>query len=283
MSLIHAQATPATLVWAERLVVLLWIGKTGWTAWSDLAELPFVLYEPVSFHRWIPAEWLGVLLRADVLAAMRASAIVLLLLALWSPLRALGFLGAGCVLMHHQALLYGFGFVNHQEIVLLYALFVFGLFALAGARWRERAPGAPLVVILALLAFSYVLSGVYRVLLHPEVLVDTGAMMGWILLNSYRPLYYGWEIGPTLPWGPTLAVLAQTGLVIVTVLEILAPVALWSRGFRWLFVAVMMVPFHLSCLLLMNIFFWENGALMLLFWETARRAPPGSAADPRAG
>lgn len=267
MNLVHRDATPATLRAAQILVVGLWLGKTAGWAWSDLAELPLSLFDAVGVHRWMPASWLPILLDGRVLEMQRLLAVGLLLGTFIGPIRPQAFLGAGLVLLHHQGLMYGFGFVNHQELVPLYALFVFAVCGWGARRWDERVPGLPIVTILAMLCIVYSMAGVYRVVRHPELLSDPATMMGWVLLNSARPLEYGWRLGLDLPWGPGLAWAMHVGFLGVTALEILAPLALVWRPFRWLFLAVIPLPFHVACLFLMNIFFWENGVLMLLFFD----------------
>jgi hypothetical protein len=277
MTLVHRDASTLTLARAELVVAALWFLKTAWTPWGDVGELPFDLFQPVGFHRWLPSAWWPALLDGGVLEALRFLALAALLATRWRPARAWGFLLAGVVIAHHQAIIHGFGFVNHQELVSLYALFVFGGFALAAPNPRPGQAGVPIVIVLAILCFTYVLAGVYRIVVHPEIIRDPGSMMGWILLNSARPLFYGWNIGLDLPWSPALAWATHAGFLLVNVLELLAPLALVWRPFRWLFLAVMVVPFHVGCLLLMNIFFWENGVLLLLFFDWARL---GGRSDP---
>jgi len=270
MTLVHDRASVATPRTAQLLVAGMWFIKTALTHWSDIAELPPVLFAPVGFQRWLPPTWWSVLLDANVLEGMRFAVLAALGLSLWRAARAVSLLLAGLLLLHHQALRHGFGFVNHQELVPLYAVFLCAFFGFGGRAWEQRAPGLPIIGILLLLCLSYALAGAFRVLHHPELFLNPGAMMGWILLNSSRPLHYGWTLGLNLPWGPGLAWLLQAGLIVVTALEILAPLALVSARFRVVFLTVIPIPFHFACLILMNIFFWENAVLMLLFFDLAQ-------------
>lgn len=265
MKLLHRDATPTTLRAAQVLVVALWLFKTVPWGWSDLAELPLSLFEPVGLHRWVPASWYPWFLDAGVLTWLRWLAIGCLVATFFGPVRPYAFIAAGLVLMHNQALQHGFGFVNHQELVPLYALFLFGLCGWGRRPWDARVPGLPIVVILLMLSLVYAMAGVYRVVRHPELFVDPATMMGWVLLNSARPLEYGWDVGLRLPWSHGLMWVMHIGFIGVTILEILAPLALVWRPFRWLFLLVIPFPFHFACLVLMNIFFWENAVLMLLF------------------
>lgn len=267
MNLVHRHASTASLRAAQALVVGLWLFKTGLWSWDDLAELPLALFQPVGLHRWLPPSCSPWMLAASGLAALRWLAIGLLLATTIRRVRPYAFVGAGIVLLHFQALQHGFGFVNHQEMVPLYALFVFGICAWGRTSWDTRVPGLPILAILVMLCLVYSIAGVYRVVRHPELFSDPATMVGWVLVNSARPLEYGWAIGLNLPWSAWLAWVMHVGFIGVTVLEIGAPLALVWRPFRIVFLAIMPIPFHVTCLLLMNIFFWENGVLMLLFLD----------------
>ena len=50
--------------------------------------------------------------------------------------------------------------------------------------------------------------------------------------------------------------------------------ALFSRWYRYAFLAVM-IPFHVLSLFVLDVFFWENMALYILFFELGggRREP----------
>lgn len=60
-------------------------------------------------------------------------------------------------------------------------------------------------------------------------------------------------------------------------MEVLAPLCVFSTAFRWAWLAVM-IPFHVSTLVTMNIFFDQNLVLMALlltplpFWLAAKLA-----------
>ena len=54
---------------------------------------------------------------------------------------------------------------------------------------------------------------------------------------------------------------AKLGFAVTTFFELLSPLCLLSRHFRYVWVAVI-VSFHVGTRLLMNIFFWHNLLLM---------------------
>src|SRR4029453_979242 len=57
----------------------------------------------------------------------------------------------------------------------------------------------------------------------------------------------------------------KAGFIVTTAFEILTPAILLGNTFRRLWIAIM-IPFHISTLLTMNIFFWQNTVLILLLF-----------------
>jgi hypothetical protein len=72
------------------------------------------------------------------------------------------------------------------------------------------------------------------------------------------------EIGLLGARTPLLLTTVQLGFGVVTFFELLSPVCLLPRTFRWAWMGVML-PFHFLSLLLLNIFFWQNILLILFF------------------
>jgi hypothetical protein len=64
----------------------------------------------------------------------------------------------------------------------------------------------------------------------------------------------------------------RSGLPVITLFEITAPLCLASSHYRWVFIAVML-SFHLLSLVLMNIFFFDDMLLYLLLVDWSRRFP----------
>jgi uncharacterized membrane protein len=75
---------------------------------------------------------------------------------------------------------------------------------------------------------------------------------------------------------PAAGAVLNAGFVVVTVLEVLAPLCLFSRRFRLLWLGVM-VPFHVATLFLMKIFFWQNLILLVLLLAGVERWLPSRA------
>jgi hypothetical protein len=189
---------------------------------------------------------------------------------------------ACCGLTAGQSIMRGFsGHIDHKDLVLLYAAWLLAILPWADALAKRRGlippkpytlEGISVVAILAALCLSYTLVGVYR-LVHGGVEVFTsGSLTFWALRNSYQVTDPTWGLGRWLPQHPMLDRALNAGFPIVTMFEVLAPLALVSRTFRRVFLAVM-VPFHVLSWMVMEVFFWKNLLLYPLFVEWRRARP----------
>jgi hypothetical protein len=75
---------------------------------------------------------------------------------------------------------------------------------------------------------------------------------------------YGFTLGFDIINSSLLLPLAKIGYFLTTVFEALSPLIFVSRYFRYAWLAVI-IPFHFCSVLTMNIFFWENVIIILIF------------------
>jgi hypothetical protein len=195
---------------------------------------------------------------------------------------------AACVLLTlRQGLKRGFaGHLEHQDLVLLYAAYLLALCPLADrlippARRRAEASwtldGVPLVGIALSLCLTYTFAGVFR-LLHGGLALFTSAQLpAFVARNSLQLVHPMGNLGGWVLGTPEAAWLLAVGFPLVTAVEVLAPLALFSRWFRYVFVAVM-APFHVLSWLIMQVWFWENLVLYVLFFDLDRRRTRAAAA-----
>ena len=136
------------------------------------------------------------------------------------------------------------------------------------------------MTIVALLCLTYCLVGLNRLFVSPQVFTGN-SMEVWAIDASLRAYYFDTGIGWRLPEWPWIVFLLRLGLPVVTLFEITAPLCLVSSHFRRAFMLVM-IPFHLLSLVLMNIFFFDDLCLYLLLIDWSRRFPSlRAAASPR--
>jgi hypothetical protein len=272
MRLIHEGAPPAALQLVRRGVFGLWLVKLAVSPLQRLAALPADFFQPIGLLRLIPDAAWRALLTTPGLVALRALAVVLLAVTMLGRGGILAPLASVVLLVLEQGLLRSVGYINHTEMVLLYAAIVLALAPLADRRSGPRAD-VPLVLVTAILCLSYTFAGVSRLVLGLPQVFHPDTILMWTLIAAHQTTYYGWELGRhVLALPPLLRAAMAAGLVVVTVLELLAPCCLFSRRFRRAFLAVM-VPFHVVVLVTMNIFFWENLALFALVLRDRAPAP----------
>lgn len=142
------------------------------------------------------------------------------------------------------------------------------------------------------LGFAYLFVGMARIVGGGlEVLTDE-SLRHWVVLRSLESSNYAFQYGIAITDSPLLYKGMLAGFAVVTLCEVLAPLALFHRVFRFFWLAVM-VPFHVACLMTMNIFFWENVLIILVLftplahrigaWARVRESARGGGAPPDRG
>lgn len=301
-----SRASAAQLGLVRAVVFGSWLVIVLRTPVGGFTELPPELFAapgPLSFLLPDSEAVAGSIASPPVLLAFKALLIVLCALAALGtgPYRLVAVAAAALVLAFDWLMKGYLGYINHAQFALLYAALILAFAPAAdgfrlvsrGAAPPRRAPqaySAALVAVALTLSLTYTFVGTHR-LVHGGIELFTSAAA-----NSYLAVQGSMYSGRLLPHGALLLehagtlVLFKTGFAVATVFEILAPLALISRRFRWAWVPVIGL-FHLSTLALMGIFFWENLLLVaVLFtpvgqWIASRVRPRGRAPEvlPRLG
>jgi hypothetical protein len=124
---------------------------------------------------------------------------------------------------------------------------------------------SPVVSVTVCVAVAYSLIGVHRVVYGGLPVFVGEALPIYIVIKSLEHSAYGFNVVVEYVGLPFVAFLLKAGFVVTTVMEILTPLAIGTRWFRWSWLAVM-IPFHVSTLFTMNIFFWENLVLIIVLF-----------------
>ncbi|MBL4843910.1 MAG: hypothetical protein JKY65_00170 [Planctomycetes bacterium] len=271
--MIHAAATARGLGFVRAWIFLLWLLHVVPDDPSRLAALPRRAFDAPGLLRIIPESAWDVLLTVPALLALKWI-LTLGLIACALGVRPWRWIAIPTVLLLtlHQGLARGFFYINHQELSALYAVYVLALFPLSGFSLFKRRDPQPegmnptarlAMLLLAVLVLTpYCLIAAHRLTHNDLSFWGSGALPYWIAENSYGPTWYGLTpVAEVVLRQPLLVRALEFGFPIVTTAELLAPFCLVSAKFRryWL---VVMVGFHLSTIVLMDIFFWE---VLLLF------------------
>ena len=132
-----------------------------------------------------------------------------------------------------------------------------------------------------LLAGAYSLIGINRFAMGGLAIFTGDALPINLALRTFEYREFGFEWSVLLLQYAPFVVLLKAGFFVVTLFEVLTPLALVWRRFRWAWLAVM-VPFHLSTLVTMNIFFWENLILLAVVFTNLPTAVGEELRRPRA-
>ncbi len=285
MRLPHWDATPEALRLVRRLVFATWFLRVAFKPLEQLAFIPPSLFDPVGPMALLPAsveQWLH---GAAFLYALKAATLLALALVIAGvALRPM--MVASCLLMTVFACLWrGFaGHMDHESVLILFAGYLLTLFELADARVDRRGepprPGAPtragipLTTILVVLCLAYTMVGIFRSVRGAPAVFTTSSLTFWALRNAYETAEPAWGWGKYVVEYPWLGWVLNAGFPVITLFELTALAALVSRWYRYAFLLVM-VPFHLVSLFVLDVFFWENMVLYVLFFELGRRGAGG--------
>jgi hypothetical protein len=291
LTLIHEQAGPRLLGLARLGVFALWMVKLLLDPLWRLAEMPREMLRPVGVLNLLPREGLEWLFTAQGLTGLWMFSIAVVGSCLGGSVAAqrprglaILYTVAAVLLTVYSSVIRSFGPAVHTDIVLLLAVY-----ALAGFAWADvaepRAPGRysyPLITIIAMLCLAYSLVGLNRVV-SGGINVFTGdTMEAWAVDASLRGYYFNTNLGWHVPSWPWIAFMLKSGLPVITVFEIMAPLCLASARFRWMFIPVML-SFHALSLVFMNIFFFDDMLLYLLLVDWSRGFPAMRAKVGQAG
>jgi hypothetical protein len=164
------------------------------------------------------------------------------------------------------------GHINHSKFVMLYASWVLAMFPSADAvslSRRRAAPAAPImysapvIVISLLIIVPYTMIGVFRIGRSGLGVYFGDAIKDWFLHRSYESNATGFRLGIVVAESAFLLAATKLGFAVIGILEVLSPLCLLYRWFRWLWIPAM-IGFHFLSLVTMNIFFWQNVVLILL-------------------
>lgn|GEM_PF-187232 len=256
-----------------------------------LASLPGEIYKPVGVLKLLPdfAHWLrGAAMHLAVIRWVTALVVVAAMLGL-KPYRPLAILAMALMFLFDMIYKGHGSYINHAHFGMLYVGSLLAIFpsadayAMQGPPKQDR-PREHYVFAATLIGFifvlPYVVIGVHRLAVGPHVFLQDH-IIAWLVEQSVTQSYYGFDFSSWLLNYPLLGWLCKAGFIVVTAFEILSPFILINKWFRRVWIAVI-VPFHLSTLFAMNIFFWQNVVLVLMLFPmwSYRLAMPATAQAP---
>lgn len=279
--LLHERATPASLGLLRIWIFGIWLVYLLVDPLHLLAYLPREVFSAPGVLRIVPEPVFDLLLSETGLHALRLltlGGILAVILGL-VPSRLFA-VSVTALLVFYQGILRGFaGHMNHAELLLLFATGVVAIFpSFDGLSLRKPKTGereqslysTPFVAIALLFCLTFTFVGAARIgngfgLFFTDTLRNL-TIEHWIEMGTIEGQRFVAPVSPILAFEIIPSVLYRLSYLASTLLELLAPLALISKRFRYLFVAFAFT-FHVANLFLLGIPFIENMFLLVVFSE----------------
>jgi hypothetical protein len=294
--MLHDQATASTLgmarIWVFGLAAISRIYCPLW----EVCYLPD--YYPVGIMKLLGADLWVPLLNLPLAIAFQIVTVGLLLAvtAGVGPYKRLAPL-ACIALTVSEGMVRGDGVIPHAHMILLLTTYILCAFPAADALTLFRRPDhqlaaavmyrAPLVAASLVMGFTYMFAAVRRFSAGGvSIYLNDSILSATALRDAELGSAGGYGI-----WACETFLIAwalRIGFPVVTLLEFLSPMYVFSKRFRWIWIAVM-VPFHIGTGFLMGIWFTYNLALIPLLVagfdpfrvRDSRQQKPGQPDDTR--
>ena len=183
-----------------------------------------------------------------------------------------------CTIWFH-GLARGFGgHVNHQEIIVLHALFflfpsvAFRAYTLKAKKHLlssnpSKSDNFQARLLLQLLTFwvllTYFYIGLARVATSDVRVYFSNTMLRYVVHHCHKFNWWDISLAKDVLNHVWFARFLMVSFFFATILELIAPLALFVRRFT-LTIVFSLIAFHISIWVFMNIFFWQNLCLLLL-------------------
>lgn len=272
---IHQNATPEGLDFLRKWIFGIWLIVIAFDPLDTLAFMPPSSFEPTGLFKLWPEALRPVILTLPFLWGFKLVMLGSIVCVLINRYTIPALILCSVCLTLHQSLIRSLGLINHTEIAILLSVYILTLSAVAD-RMVKKADRAkvnlnsfPFVAIVAALCSTYAFIGIYRVVYGGNEVFQSDSLISWIVQGSNRVNMYPWHLDGYVLENEWLQHVLKFGLKIGTVFEVLAPLCLVFRRFRYAFVAVML-PFHVVIWVFMDILFWEQMALFILFFDISK-------------
>lgn len=269
--MLYSNADENVLGFVRAFVFGIWFLAILFDPIQQLAELPIEIFEPVGLLSFLPDGFWEIALTENFLLGLKITLLVLLLLAslgtkFFQPIATF----VALLLTLEQGIIRGFGFVNHKELAILYAVYILAIFPSAdGFSLQKSKPKSQetyafaMFFITSVILLAYSIIAIHRVTNAGFEIFEGESIRFYIAKLTFTGSLYENKFGILVLINEFLNSLVNFGFVLTTVLEILSPLCLFYKKIRWFWLVVIGV-FHFATLFLMNIFFWQNLLLLIV-------------------
>jgi len=279
--MLHEHMTQRGLTILRTGIFGMWFVSVLFDPLPVISYLPASAFHPAGFLlRVLPTEWQAWLITGPALHGLKFLTLVTLFGVLVNRFTKPAAVCACILLTVYQGIVRGFGHINHAEMGILYAAYFLTLFLFADAAYLKdkrggtnvNLPSIAFISITAVMLFTFMFTGMFRLLSGGWELFISDTMVYWIVHNSHRESFlFLWNLDDWVLRYPLAQAFFKAGLPVTTLFEITAPLCLVWRGYRIVFVVVM-GTFLILNFVFMNILFWQNFLLcaLLIDWSRPR-------------
>jgi hypothetical protein len=244
---------------------------------QELASMPLVLFSPIGVLDLLPSDAWPLILSGPFLWTMKILLLIALLLLILGVRPFWRIAIPACIaLTLYQGLTRSFGKINHGELAMLYSAYVLAISPCVDALsvMKPRKPStnsryaAALFAMATVLCLTYTFVGVRRFAVGGSEIFLDESILSYVAHRSAEPGPFNINFGLMVLEHPLMSKLLEVSFFVLTAFEALSMLALFNRWFRWSWV-VMMLGFHVSTIITMQISFSANMVLIVLLLTPA--------------
>jgi hypothetical protein len=248
------------------------------TSYSALGSLPPTILRPTGVMKFLPWSFFDGLQTHGGMLTLKTLMLVSLLLSTAGFFTVISTKTSLLLVLFYQGLLRSFGHFNHDEMIAIYFMAVLAFTPCGEAfsidsrlgRTKPQRPALaytyPILLMQLLLAWAYFSSALIKLRVAGWKYLSPDNLPALAIFHSLDNLHDTAFRGAF--WLPTVREYLPYAVALILVWELLFPLAVFFRRFRWVILGVGFV-FHISTLFLMNIFFPHQLLMYAVFinWD----------------
>lgn len=256
----------------------LFLFDTIFQSYSALGSLPPTILRPTGVLKFLPWSFYDALQTQGGMLTLKTLMLVSLLLSTAGFLTPFSTKTSLLLVAFYQGLLRSFGHFNHDEMIAVYFLVVLAFTPCGDAfsvdSWRGRtkkdrpafAYAYPILLMQLLLAWVYFSSALIKLRVAGWKYLSPDNLPALAIFHSLDNLHDTAFRGAF--WLPQVREYLPYAVAFVLIWELLFPLAIFFRRLRWVILPIGVV-FHVSTVFLMNIAFWHQLVMYVVFvnWD----------------
>jgi hypothetical protein len=254
---------------------------TIFESYSALGSLPVTILRPTGVLKFLPWGFYDALQTHGGMLTLKTLMLVSLLFSTVGFLTPISTKTSLLLVAFYQGLLRSFGHFNHDEMIAIYFLVVLAFtpcgdaFSIDSRLRRPKkdrpafAYAYPILLMQLLLAWAYFSSALIKLRVAGWKYLSADNLPALAIFHSLDNLHDTAYRGAF--WLPTVREYLPYVVGPILIWELLFPLAILFRRMRWLILGIGVV-FHISTVFLMNIAFWHQLLMYVVFlnWDQLR-------------